>query len=124
MARHSTHSVRSWIMDFTTQPLLAFRSGVFCRVSQIVQLSTALLCWGDPVSQNGARPKAGIVHSQRCENVLSRKFIERQTAGPMNDFAQSNVVDVAVNETRARLTAQRLFDQVSDRFVITGPTIP
>ena len=41
----------------------------------------------------------------------------------MHNFAQRDVVDVAVNETRSGRAAQRLAIQTLDRLVIAGPPI-
>ena len=41
----------------------------------------------------------------------------------MDNFAQSDVTNVAVNKSSARWVAQRFFGQSLDGFIVAGPTL-
>ena len=106
MSRDSIHPIRSWIVDFASQPLLSFSSGVFRGVAEIAHLAATFLCGRNSLPDQPARTKARVAHSQRHEDILARKLIKRGAADSANNFAQSDVADVAVNEARARRISQ------------------
>src|SRR5690242_3624376 len=121
MSGDATHSVRRRIVNLAAQPDIAFSTDVCGRVSQIAQLAATLFRRRDARAQSCARTKTGVAHAERLKNVLLRKLIEWQAAHALHDLAERDETDVAVNETSARRIAQRLFDQVLDRFVIADP---
>src|SRR6476619_1048821 len=102
-------------MDLTAQPLLTFRPGVSATVAEVIHLPASLFCRRDARPQFRIRTKTGIAHAQWREDVSPREFVQHHSAHAMHDFTKRDVVDVAVDETRARSIAQRLAIQTFDR---------
>ena len=56
----------------------------------------------NPQRQRGRRQEHGFLHAQRQEYVLPRVIGEHPAAQPVNDFAQQNEIDVAIDEAHTR----------------------
>jgi hypothetical protein len=87
-------------------------------------LTAPLLCRSQARFQPNWRPETGILHSQWFENIPAGEFIQHQSAGPVYHFAEGDIIQITVNEARARFVTQRLLDQAPDRFIVPGPTLP
>src|SRR5216683_3198806 len=123
MAGDPTHAKRSGIVYLAAQPLLTLCPDVHAGVAEIIHLASSFLSWRDARFESGIGTKAGIAHAQRRKNILARELVKHLAADTMHDFTESNVVDIAINKARARLTAQRLAIQTLHRFIVTSPTI-
>src|ERR1044072_2982139 len=91
-------------------------------MAKITQLTATPFRLGDARTQRSTRKKRRIAHTERLKDVLLRKLIEWHSTHALHDFAERDETDVAISETRAGRIAQRLFNEVLDRFVVTGPT--
>src|SRR5437660_2961768 len=123
MTRDSAHTKRSRIVDLTAQPLLAFHAGVRSSITEIIHLGAPSFSWRHAQYQFGIRTKPGVAHAQRRKNTLARKLIKRLAADAMYDFAERDVVDVTVNETRAGLITQRLAIESLHRLIVSAPSL-
>src|SRR5712691_6077237 len=108
MAGDPTHAKRSGIVYLAAQPLLTFCPDVRARVAEIIHLASSFLSWRNARFESGIGPKAGIAHAQRRENISARKLVKHFVFYNDPATTESNIVDIAINKTRARLTAQRL----------------
>src|SRR5439155_14164741 len=124
VACYSAHPKRSWVVDLPPQPLLSFGSGVRASVAEIIHLTATLFRGRDSCFQPRVGTKASVTHTERRKNISARELVEHQSAHAMHDLAERYVVDVAVNEARAWLRAQRLAVQTLHRFVVSTPSFP
>src|SRR5262249_57280619 len=120
---HPSHPKRGGIMYLTAQPPLAFRSGISAAVAEVTHLAAPLFGRGDSRSESRFRVKTCVVHSQWGKDIPPRKLIEHLAADLMHDLAQSDVVDVAIDEAGSRLITQRLVIQTLHGLVVAGPAI-
>src|SRR5712692_1443920 len=104
MASHAAHPKRSGIVHLAAQPLLTFCPDVRARVAEIIHLASSFLSWRNARFESGIGTKAGIAHAQRRENISARELVKHLAADAVHDFTESNIVDIAINKTRARLT--------------------
>ena len=65
-----------------------------------------------------------VAHAQGRVNILARKLVKHQPTHSMHNFTKRYVIDVAINEPRARLISQRLAIQPLHRFVVSTPSFP
>src|SRR5262245_33319868 len=101
-------------MNLTSQPLFTFGANIRGGVSKVTQLTATALGRRDARFKRRLRSKRRIAHSQRRKNIFPGKLIQRHSTRAPHYFTQRNVIDVAVNETRARRIAQRLADEPLD----------
>src|SRR5437660_6991881 len=121
---YSAYPKRRGIMDLPAQPLLSFGPGIRARVTEIIHLTATLFRRCNSRFQLRVGTKASVTHTERRKNISARELVEHQSAHAMHDFAERDVVDVAVNEARAWLRAQRLAVQTLHRFVVSTPSFP
>ena len=94
MARHAAEGEAARIVDLADHPGVA---AFFGRGGTLLQLVL--------------RFEGGLVHAQRCENVLVGEGIQRLAADRLDDFGEKNVVDVAIGEFAAGLLRRLQFEQ-------------
>ena len=75
----------------------------------------------DALEQRGRRAKQRLAHAQRLENALSRELLQRHSAQLVDDLAQQNEIDVAVDEALVRLRDRDLAVRALDAVFVPAP---
>ena len=75
----------------------------------------------DPRHERRRRQEHGFLHAQRQEDVPPRVIGEHLAAQPVNDFAQQDEIDVAIDEAHARRAGGPGGAGETDAGVVAGP---
>ena len=100
----------------------AEREGVRPLAGPLVHFLAALgRCDSRP--EIGPRQEPGVAHPERAKQDLLRVDVQRFPAGDADDFAEQEVVDVAIDEALARRRGQHLVPRELDGSVIALPRL-
>src|ERR1700741_1028432 len=121
MSGNAVHAIRSWVVHFTAQPHVAFRTRACTTIAEITHLTAAFFRRRNPGFQRRAGMKAGVAHVQWSKDVFLCELIERHSTNASNNLAERNETDVAIRKASTRRISERFFDQSLYCFVVTGP---
>ena len=107
-------------MHLAAKPLVARRSFIYDS-AKITSSRTPRLSRRDSRTKFRARSKASLAHSKRLVDIFSGKLVKRHPAHAMNNFAERDVVDVAIDKARVGRIAQRLSSEMFHCLIISAP---